>query len=195
MRIFIAVLVLIFSFQSWTKADDISDFEIEGISLGDSLLDYVTKEEIKISEGNSSIMKDRNGTDRYIIIFIDSIPKEEYEHVQITYKVDDEKYIIQSIDGIINFPKNFEECKRKMNVVVDDLKKIFIGLKIKNTKGKHTADKSGKSIYSSTYFDLPSGEVNIWCTEWSDEVNYDDGLAVTLRSSEYTYFLENENKY
>ena len=48
MRVFIAVLVLIFSLQSWTKADDISDFEIEGISIGDSLLDYFSEEEIEI---------------------------------------------------------------------------------------------------------------------------------------------------
>ena len=47
MRVFIAVLVLIFSFQSWTKADDIRDFEIEGMSIGDSLLDYVSKDEIE----------------------------------------------------------------------------------------------------------------------------------------------------
>ena len=47
MRVFIAVLVLIFSLQSWTKADDISDFEIEGMSIGDSLLDYMSEEEIK----------------------------------------------------------------------------------------------------------------------------------------------------
>ena len=36
MRIFLAVLVLIFSLQSFTKADDISEFEIEGMSIGDS---------------------------------------------------------------------------------------------------------------------------------------------------------------
>ena len=40
------ILVLIFIFQPWTKADDIVDFEIEGISVGDSLLDYYTEEEI-----------------------------------------------------------------------------------------------------------------------------------------------------
>ena len=43
MRVFIAVLVLIFSLQSWTKAEDISELEIEGISIGDSLLDYFDK--------------------------------------------------------------------------------------------------------------------------------------------------------
>ena len=46
MRVFIAVLVLIFSLQSWIKADDISDFEIEGMTIGDSLLDYYTENEI-----------------------------------------------------------------------------------------------------------------------------------------------------
>ena len=46
MRIFLSVLILIFSLQSWTKADNISEFEIEGISIGDSLLDHFSKEEI-----------------------------------------------------------------------------------------------------------------------------------------------------
>ena len=46
MRIFLAVLVLIFSLQSWAKADDIKEFEIEGMSVGDSLLDYFSEEEI-----------------------------------------------------------------------------------------------------------------------------------------------------
>ena len=47
MRVFIIILVLIFSLQSWTKADDISDFEIEGMSIGDSALDFFTEEHIK----------------------------------------------------------------------------------------------------------------------------------------------------
>ena len=47
MRLFIAVLVLIFSFQSLPKADDIKDFEIEGMSIGDSLLDFYSKSKIQ----------------------------------------------------------------------------------------------------------------------------------------------------
>ena len=49
MRVFILFLVLIFCFQPWTKADDIRDFEIEGMSIGDSLLDYVNKRTINTS--------------------------------------------------------------------------------------------------------------------------------------------------
>ena len=46
MRILLSLLVLIFSFQSFVKADDISEFEIEGMSIGDSLLDYFSEEDI-----------------------------------------------------------------------------------------------------------------------------------------------------
>ena len=40
MRILLSILVLIFNLQSFAKADDISEFEIEGISIGDSALDH-----------------------------------------------------------------------------------------------------------------------------------------------------------
>ena len=60
MRFFLLILILTFSFQSWTKADDISEFEIEGMSVGDSLLDFFTEKEIntaKNKEGSVSFKK------------------------------------------------------------------------------------------------------------------------------------------
>ena len=39
----ILVLVLTFNLQSWTKADDIRHLEIEGMSIGDSLLKSYSK--------------------------------------------------------------------------------------------------------------------------------------------------------
>ena len=50
MKRLLLILILTFGFQSWTKADDIRDFEIEGMSIGDSLLDYFSEEEIKAEE-------------------------------------------------------------------------------------------------------------------------------------------------
>ena len=41
------LFLIFFSFIAPSFADDISDFEIEGISIGDSLLDYFSEEEIK----------------------------------------------------------------------------------------------------------------------------------------------------
>ena len=47
MRIFLITLILVINSQSWTKADNISDFQIEGMSIGDSLLDFYSEKEIK----------------------------------------------------------------------------------------------------------------------------------------------------
>ena len=46
MKVFLSVLILIFSLQSLTKADDISELLIEEMSVGDSLLQYMSVDEI-----------------------------------------------------------------------------------------------------------------------------------------------------
>ena len=47
MKKLIMIFILVLSFHSSIKADDIKDFEIEGMSIGDSLLDYFTLNEIE----------------------------------------------------------------------------------------------------------------------------------------------------
>ena len=46
MKKFLLILILALSFQSWTNADNVKDFQIEGISVGDSLLNHFSKREI-----------------------------------------------------------------------------------------------------------------------------------------------------
>jgi hypothetical protein len=46
MKRLLLILILTFSFQTLAKADDIKDFEIEGMSIGDSALDYFSKDQI-----------------------------------------------------------------------------------------------------------------------------------------------------
>ena len=43
MKRLLLILILTLSFQTLTKADDIRDFEIEGISIGDSALDILIR--------------------------------------------------------------------------------------------------------------------------------------------------------
>ena len=50
MKKFLAILILIITLQTPSLADDISDFEIEGMSIGDSLLDYMSKNEINMND-------------------------------------------------------------------------------------------------------------------------------------------------
>ena len=65
MRTLFIILIFIFCFQSWTKADDITEFEIEGMSVGDSLLNYFTEKEIKLFINSPNSMAYRN---KYIAV-------------------------------------------------------------------------------------------------------------------------------
>ena len=82
MRIFLSVLVLIFSLQSLSKADDIRDFEIEGTSIGDTLTNHFNESEvisgIPTSKGYSS--------DKFILSNIFPSNHEIYESLQFHFK-------------------------------------------------------------------------------------------------------------
>ena len=55
-KLFIIIIIFI-SFQSWTKADDIRDFEIEGMSIGDTLFEHsqiINKTKKQISKAELS---------------------------------------------------------------------------------------------------------------------------------------------
>ena len=95
MRLFLAILVLIFNLQSPIKADDIRDFEIEGMSLGDSLLDYFNDEVIETAI-------DESYDDRlFITKTIYELNSNVYQGFQFTYKESDKKKILHNINGVI----------------------------------------------------------------------------------------------
>ena len=47
MKKLLAILVLGLFLITPSQGDDVQDFQIEGMSIGDSLLDYMTEKEIK----------------------------------------------------------------------------------------------------------------------------------------------------
>ena len=192
MRIFIAVLVLIFSFQPWTKANDISDFEIEDMSVGDSLLDYYSKQEVRDAIQTTQYP----GSDKFIIYtFRHKDSFQQYEAVTVDVKKADNNFIIYSISGIINYQNNINECYLLMDKIVLEFKEIFNNAKeYKVQKSKLSYDKSGKSYQRYHEFKTSSGDkVTLECNDWSDEVErLQDSLMVTLATAEYSEFLLTE---
>ena len=91
MRVFIAVLILILNLQSWTKADDIRDFEIEGMSIGSSALEFLSESQLK----NTAYLL---GTDdKYLTSYFYDSDYVVYEAVEVSYLKNDKKYIIQGL--------------------------------------------------------------------------------------------------
>ena len=192
MKRLLLILILTFGFQSLTKADGVRDFQIEGISIGDSLLNHFTLSEIKIFEQNPTYYKNN----KFITIFVD-MNLEQYEQLQVVYKPDDKKFILHEIKGLIDYEKNIDECKELKETVSESLIKLFNNPKIISEIKPHEADKSKMSTTDSMWlYPNKGGFVHIACTDYSIEMNekygWEDGFEVTIGSDEFRLWLTNE---
>jgi len=192
MRVFIAVLVLIFSFQSWTKADDIRDFEIAGMSIGDSLLEFFSEVEIQESLKNPTFYKNN----KFVVIFINKFSS-KYERMQVTFKPDDNNYTIFSIDGILDFDKRIDECNKKRADVIKELESLFQNFERVDEDSKFEGDKSGQSFtYGSWFFLKNGGHFSVTCTKMGQIVKekngWTDELSINVSNKEFGNFLINE---
>jgi len=194
MKRLILTLILIFSFQSWTKADDIRDFQIEGMSIGDSALDFATKSEI-VSLKNS--YKDKgyiyNSKKFYSITFRNHPNLNTYENIQFILKDNDKKYKIYGILGVIEYIENITQCYDDLDIIETDLDKIFTNVD-KNPRERRVAsgDESGKSTIESVAYFIQKDIVIASCADWSENTNIADALRVSINSEIYNLFLNNE---
>ena len=190
MKRLLLILILTFSFQSLTKADDIRDFEIEGMSIGDSLLDYFDKNEIEKSFIYNS--------DRFYLFASTKYNSINYDGVQFHIKKNDKKYIIASIEGLKIFDDNFEDCLKLKYLIVNDLKIDFENSEIVDDEGTHDYDSTGKSKYYRTSFSInPESKyvnMSVTCYDWSKKIEekYADKLSVAIANDEFNDFTRDE---
>ena len=119
MKRLLLIIVLTLSFQTLSKADDISDFQIEGISIGDSALDYFSKQEIISNMRALKIGKKKYSKEFSEYIYDDKSKLENYDYIAVIFKIDDSKFIIQSISARINFShKNINKCYELQKSVI-----------------------------------------------------------------------------
>ena len=190
MKKFIAILILIFTLQTPSWADDIRDFQIEGVSLGDSALDYFTEEEIEESE---KIFYEHN---KFITVLFYKHPSlKVYDSISVIYKPNDKKYKIYGVEGTLYFTNNIIDCYKKQDDIISELSEFFGNeAKINTYTGKHRDDKSGNSKYTITDFDFKTGRsARVMCYDWSEEMTrknrWPDALLVVINSAEFMNFL------
>ena len=118
MRIFLTVLIFIFNIQSLTKADDIRDFEIEGLSIGDNLIEYMTVNQI-INNDQGHYPLDSKF---YEISYSGNLT--QYEYVNVGIKRNDDNFKIYFIRGM-NIVKNKKDCLKIKETIAEDLKELF----------------------------------------------------------------------
>ena len=189
MRRLLLILILTFSFQSWTKADGIKDFEIEGMSIGDSALKYFSKDLIK--ENSFDYYNDKTFTPV-------QTPKlafyKQYDFVDFDFKTNDDKYIIHALYGTIDYEKNINDCYKTMDEIVISMKKLFdnveVGEKYDEKRPGITGDPTGKTkgTIVSFWFDN-SDRASVSCYDYSKEHGGRDSLTVGIQTKEQNDFL------
>ena len=189
MKRLLLILILTFSVQSWTKADDISDFEIEGMSLGDSLLDYFSEKKIK-----KNIMWEYNDdkiNNKFVVVeFYDYKLAQQYDGIQIAIKLKDKEYKIYMIVGALHFENiKIEDCYDQMEKIDAELSNMFSSASREKKDTKLKPDITGKSKLTSIYYYFADGgNASVQCSHFSK--NYanpssKNNLKVAIRSSEY----------
>ncbi len=186
MRILLAVLILILSHQSWTKAGDISEFEIEGMSIGDSLLEYMSIDEIKndLKQHTNWPHTDKKfqRVEKY------EGPFENYEYVASIIKPDDPEYKIYGLSGMLDI-NNPDKCNNLKQEIESSLKSKLKNAKIYNWEDSLRQDPSGKSMAVGIEFYLATGSASVVCYNFTEESNIQSGLDVSISNKEFDDWL------
>ena len=185
MKKLLIVLTLTLCSIARSHADDVREFQLDVISLGDSALKYFSKEELKNSAEEFFYT---NNTYKYY--FLNTSKYKPYDAIQVTVKSNDPNYMIYSLDGV-SWINNLEECKEMMNVVDKDFKKISSSKGIAD-KGKHPMDKSGESKYERIAYKFSNGDAEIICFDMSKKLEAEgkyDRFSVSLGFNEFKKFL------
>ena len=187
-------------------SENIKDFKIENISIGDSALDYFAESQI-----DDSVLDWYNYS--YKAYSTSLLPgKGIYDWFKISYKSDDDNFIIEGLVGIVE-KKNYEDvkCNKQLDDTALSISELF-----QNTKpGKKKLFKVvynprkifqepnplGKSLVTSISFDFKDeGKIILSCYDMDKvtnqidtpikDINQFDTFRIDIRSKVLTNYLE-----
>jgi len=197
-KFFLITLIFFFNIQSLSKANDIRDFEIEGMSIGDSLLEHFSKKSIEDEIRSEFSYKYENSN--WVQLGVGSTKDfplfkklDRFDEVGITIKLDDKNYTIHGVIGDILCHNDINKCMLVKDEIIKDLKNTFVGLKVKSWKKKHRMDKTGKSIvYGNTLSaDSLEFEFSVSVYDMADD-RYNDSTQLSINSKELENFIKYE---
>jgi len=200
----IVTLGLLLSTSAYT--DDIKDFQIENISIGDSALNYFTEAQLENSEQDWFNYSHKEYSTSLVA------GKGIYDWFLISYRSDDDNFIIEGLAGIV-VKKKYDDnkCNKELDTAALNISKLF-----KNTKRRkkqlykvvynprkifQEPNPSGKSTVASISFDFKDeGKIILSCynmdkaTNQIDspikDINQFDTFRVDIRSGALINYLE-----
>ena len=191
-KILLLILILIINLQVVSRANDINDFEIGSISLGQSLLDYTNKNQLEDLLSDSQYPNDKYL--RYEISKI--LDFENYDFVDVMVKKNDSNYIIEAISAAISYDE-LSECLKIKADIQKGVEDILQPDDKQETKFPSNQDSTGKSIiYGMQYYTKPypsQESIIINCYHMTKESNIGRVLRVSVNTHDFTDFIVNDS--
>ena len=214
-RLFFFIVLLSLSLNNPSKADSIQDFEIKGISLGQSLFDHFVKEDVlyydaygtkwlnpKFKSVTLNLKKNGKKTFSRSPKFdeIESI----YDAIQITWQIDNagngdfNNFKVQGLSGILYYETVNNNCANDAKEVIEVFNSLLLNTNYTfddvPEKPFNKLDNTGKSTNKLSRYNLMSGEgIMIGCTYIRNNELIKKGeksfLRVSLHSKEVRDFL------
>jgi hypothetical protein len=185
MKKILAIITLSLYLITPSQANDIRDFQIQGISIGDSLLDFYKEKQILNFQKANYDRKD------FYLVFTKK-DSGEYEQLGFNLKNDDKKYIIHGIKGTIFFKDKFKKCLEWKKNAIKDINLAIPGAKFSKelvTKYDVKSMKNSEAYTNHYFFPSSNGAMRIWCTKLSKDIKMDDRGSISFASKELVGFL------
>ena len=197
------LIILLTTFQNPSLADDIKNFQIERMSIGDSALNYFSETEL---EDNEQGWHNYNYNE-YSTSFMPG--KGIYNWFLVSYRNNDYNFKIEALVGGLK-KKNYDnkECNNNLDAAALNMSKLFKNAKQEDKKRYElTTDAArvypftGKSAVTSISFNFPDdGTIIIACYNMdkkanqisfiTSNLNQSDSFRVSVRSPTFANYLK-----
>ena len=183
------LLILLLSISQITSADELSDFEVLGMSIGDSLIDFMPEVDILYeiekykSSNRYSYLKE---PDKFFEI---TVPKQEndlYDGAEVFIKnTIPRDNTIYGIRGYRYYIEDFDACIKKRNQIAEILTNFFPDAK---TGSLITEDKNK----ITDNFSIGNSEriIDVNCIDLEETYrlkhNFKEGLEFVIRNKEFS---------
>ena len=207
MKKILGLVFFCFLLKANAHAESIKDFKIESISIGDSALNYFNESEIE----NSELDWFNYSYKEYSTSLVPG--KGIYDWFKISYKSNDENFIIEGLVGIV-IKKNYDDirCNKKLDSTALSILKIFKNIKpgkkqffkvdYNPRKIFQEPNLSGKSKATSMSFDFKDeGKIILYCYNMDSvtnsidspikDINQFDTFRIDIRSRVFKSYLKN----
>jgi len=198
------LIILVLSFQTQSLADNIRYFKIEGMSIGDSALDYFSESQLEDNEQGWHNYSYNEYSTSYMP------GKGIYNWFLVSYKNDDNNFIIQGLVAGLE-KKNYDnkECNNKLDVVALNISELYKNTAQEEKKiyeltgdAAQTYPFAGKSTVTSLSFNFLDGaKIILACYNMDKEAKQNESLLksvlkqkdsfrIDVRSSTFVNYLK-----